>query len=172
MAKLTNKYLKEILEYSPESGVFIWKVCRGTTKAGDIAGSIKVRGYLDIKINKKLYKAHRLAWFYMYGVWPANLIDHINGNRSDNRLCNLREATHKENCRNQRMYKNNKSGVKGVNWNKTGRKWLAACAVDGKRYHLGMFEDISEAEKTIKDFREKYHGEFAKHEVTGELKNA
>lgn len=99
----------------------------------------------------------------MFGKWPTDLIDHINGVRFDNRICNLREATHVENCRNQKMYKNNSSGVKGISWNKPAKKWQVACACNGKRYHLGLFKDIHVAEQAIKEFREKYHGDFSNH---------
>src|SRR5690349_15052213 len=100
-ASLTQQYLKEILHYDPETGVFIWYTSRGHCKAGNVAGSLNL-GYILIGICNFKYQAHRLAWLYMTGEWPTFEIDHKNGVSSDNRWENLREATRIINGQNRR----------------------------------------------------------------------
>ncbi len=163
MSNLTKEYLQEVLHYAPDTGLFTWKVSKGTMMAGSAAGSPSADGYIRIKINKKFHRAHRLAWFCVHGIWPEELIDHINGVRSDNRIANLRKATRTDNNRNRKMQKNNTSGVKGVTWNKQGNKWAANCKVNGKQHHVGYFTSIAKADQAVKKFREKNHGEFANH---------
>lgn len=92
------------------------------------------------RVDVTSYKAHRLAWLYIYGEWPSDQIDHINHIRTDNRIKNLRDASSYENSKNQSIPKNNTSGVLGVGWNKLGRKWRSNISVNGKRLHLGCFD--------------------------------
>lgn len=166
MSVLTQKYLHKILHYNSNTGVFTWVQSRRGIRVGNIAGCItNGSGYVYIKINHKNYYAHRLAWFYIYGVWPAGLIDHINGVRDDNRLINLREATYSENNRNSSTPKTNTSGIKGVRWYERIKKWGAQCMVNRRTYYLGYFTDVSEAEQAVKQFREEYHREFANHGI-------
>jgi citrate synthase len=111
---LTQEYLKSILDYDLDTGIFTWKVSKANrTKVGDVAGW-SYNGYREIEINNKAYKAHRLAWLYVYGEMPKNLVDHVDGNRSNNKISNLREATYQENSENYKTPKTNKSGVKNV----------------------------------------------------------
>lgn len=113
--------LKELLHYDPETGIFTWRVSRGRlAKAGDRAGTIKELGYRGIKIRTRRYPASRLAWLYMTGRWPSNEMDHINGDRSDDRFSNLREATRFENVAN-RVFKPNTLGIRGVRLHSCGR---------------------------------------------------
>lgn len=165
---LTQERLKHLLHYNPDNGVFIWRnkpASRSNRiKAGDIAGCIKTdSGYVVINIDGKSYRAHRLAWFYVYGVWPKQKIDHINNIKSDNRILNLREASNSENGWNIGAPATNTSGVKGVCWDKQTRKWRAQCWVSGKHYVLGRFASIDEAAMVVARFREKHHGEFCNH---------
>jgi hypothetical protein len=112
---ITQKQLKELLSYDSNTGVFTWiKKTSNRAPVGNVAGYLNHDGYVYIKINNKIYSAHRLAWLFTNKAYPENMIDHINGNRSDNRICNLREATRVENAYNQKKQKNNTSGVKGV----------------------------------------------------------
>lgn len=142
---MNQSELKQILEYNPDSGEFFWKIQPATwipigTKAGYSRGS-----YVQIRINKKLYYAHRLAVLYMTGNDPDDHIDHINGIRSDNRWCNLREATATENQRNTAISKNNSSGVVGVCWDKRKQKWLARIYANSKPQFIGYFTQLSDA---------------------------
>ena len=141
---LAQKEIKEILDYNPDTGEFRWLISPSTNVSiGDIAGCNK-RGYISIRRNRKTYYAHRLAWVIMTGEWPEHQIDHINHNPSDNRWCNLREATNQENHKNQSLRKDSKSGVCGVIWRKKTQKWSAQIKIH-KQIHLGVFTDKFEA---------------------------
>lgn len=114
---LTQAELKLHLHYCPESGIFTRLQSKTRVELiGMPTGAIDKLGYVIIYITGKVYKAHRLAWIYIHGAHPENLIDHINGNRSDNRISNLRQATTSQNLYNKRMYSTNSSQVKGVHW--------------------------------------------------------
>jgi hypothetical protein len=165
---ISQERLKEILSYDPETGLFTWiKVRSRTVKNGSIAGCIGHDGYIDIKIDGKTYRAHRLAWFYMHGTWPDDKLDHKNGIRNDNRFENLREASHWQNSCNQKMRRNNTSGVKGVHWVKLENVWRAKITVKGKTHIVGNFENFDDAKQAIFEAREKMHGEFANYGVHG-----
>ena len=101
------------------------------------------RGYISIRLFKKGYLAHRLAWAMHYGVWPTQMIDHISGDRADNRIVNLRQITQSENNRNRRKSTKNTSGYVGVY--KRGAKWLARISVDNKKLHLGIYDTVEQA---------------------------
>src|SRR5687768_770720 len=113
---LTAEKLRELMDYNPDTGVFLYRKRRGRRSAGLEAGSI-VKGYRLISLGKQ-YSAHRLAWLYVYGEWPAGDLDHINCVRDDNRIANLREATDSQNNANRTLAPKNSSGFKGVCWNK------------------------------------------------------
>lgn len=143
---LTQERLKEVLDYNPETGVFVRKVYSSwKAKAGDIAGYIQHNGYNSINVDAKPYLAHRLAWLYIYGYFPENTVDHINRNRGDNRIINLREASYQCQMRNRSGLKNNTSGIEGVSWSNWARKWIAAIKVNRKIHALGSFTDKLEA---------------------------
>ena len=143
---LTAEKLRELLTYCLESGIFRRRVSAGRARAGDIAGRVNpTKGYLRICINGKDYAAHRLAWLYVYGVWPSAEIDHINRVKTDNRIDNLTEATRTENNRNKGKSKNNTSGHVGVSWDKTKQKWYAYIQHDSKRIHLGYYDVLEDA---------------------------
>jgi len=132
MNNLTAEKLKELLNYDPETGLFIRVVfiCNRARK-GDIAGSIDKRaGYRCIVINGKRYQAHRLAWLYVHGRWPESQLDHINRNAGDNRITNLREVSNQENHHNLKLHVRNTSGHSGVYWNKKNKKWVAYITVN------------------------------------------
>lgn len=146
MSELTQAILKSLLTYDPETGVFTYALPRPKVKVGGVAGHLhKGHGYIQMKVQGRLYLAHRLAWLYVYGEWPENQLDHINRNRADNRLSNLRPATNAENCQNRPVQKNATSGVAGVTWNKTLGKWHARISVNNRRQHVGWFRTRQEA---------------------------
>ncbi len=157
---LTQKYLKEILEYNSDTGNFI-RLVRKSSNAmpGNIAGSyLRTAGktYIEMRIDGKRCLAHRLAFLYMTGVLPKNEVDHINGDGSDNRWINLRLVTHTENQRNKRLVENNTSGHVGVSWNKRENKWRSYITVNMKQLHLGYFYDIKNAIEVRKDAEKQY----------------
>ncbi len=111
----TYERVKEILSYDPATGLFKWiKTLSNRAQAGNVAGCYRKDGYLVIRFDGKLYLGHRLAWLLVTGNWPKQEIDHKDGNPSNNKWGNLREATHSENITNQAAHKNNKLGLKGV----------------------------------------------------------
>lgn len=145
---ITQAELKEYLSYNADTGDFYWlKKPRRSTAIGGVAGGVH-RGYWAIGLFGKSYPAHRLAWLYTYGEFPPHMIDHINRNKLDNRMCNLRPATRAENCRNTHLYSNNTSGHRGVMKRilTTGRvRWVAAIRRNGKLKILGSFDTPEEA---------------------------
>ena len=143
---LTQKRLKELLDYDPETGEFKWKIARQRVKIGTIAGSLDTRGYRQITVDSIRYYTHRLVWLYVNGKWPPNDMNHINGVKDDNRLANLREATRSETMQNQRCVRiSNKSGFLGVSWHKRRECWMACIGINGKRQKLGCFDNAEEA---------------------------
>lgn len=143
---LTQDRLKELLSYDPETGVFTHKTYRGgRIKAGERAGALMNKGYVHIKVDGKKYLAHRLVWLYVSGQFPTDEVDHINGDRADNRLVNLRAVTKKQNCENRKQQINNKSGHRGVHWHKASGKWQAMIRHQGELIPLGLFNDVIDA---------------------------
>ena len=162
MDKITQAELKELLNYNPETGAFTWlKTLSNRGKIGSLAGSFDKDGYINIGINSKTYKSHRLAWLYMTGNWPKNEIDHVNGGPSDNRFSNLREATRSENSMNTRMSSSNSSGYKGVWWAKRVGKWESQIKCNKNKKHLGYFDDKEDAYKAYCLAAKEDHKEFA-----------
>lgn len=156
---LTQARLKELLNYDPQTGVFVWVSSNlSGTKKGDTAGAVD-HGYRTIQVDGKLIKAHRLAWLYVYGVFPKGKLDHRNRIRSDNRIDNLREATHAENMRNAGKRANNTSGYKGVSRRENGR-WVAQCSFSNKKIHIGVFDSPQEAHEAYCAFTAPLHQEF------------
>ena len=157
--ELTAEYLRSILHYDQETGIFTRKVSTSNrVKVGDVAGSPDGHGYLQITVQSRPYQAHRLAWLYMNGEWPKLNIDHINRNPSDNRLVNLRDVTQKQNQQNASKSSSNTSGHTGVYWNKQRSKWVAHIKHNYKRIYLGYFTDIEDAITARKAGELKYWG--------------
>lgn len=131
------------ISYDPETGIFRWTVSEPGVSAGKVAGSLTKYGYWVVKLERKQYRAHRLAWFIAHGVWPIGEVDHINGDRLDNRLANLRIVDRAGNSQNQlRAHRDNRScGLLGVTWNKQHGKWQAKLQARKKRHHVGYFSD-------------------------------
>jgi hypothetical protein len=144
----------ELLSYDPLTGIFTWKIAPGGRQdlSGKVAGCLRQGRYSVIYIDGKEYKAHRLAWLLYTGSWPKAQIDHINRIRHDNRIENLREATKSENQINSAMYRNNKSGYRGVCFHKATGKWQAEVKRNKKPNYLGVFETAEEAYKQVQNY--------------------
>lgn len=134
------------------------------TKTTNPVGRMHNKGYWRITHANKCYLAHRLAWFFCYGVWPKE-IDHIDNNKLNNSIGNLREVTHQLNQLNMPLRSNNTSGVKGVNWDKQRKRWRSRVIINGKYFTAGYFKEIKDAEVAIRALRERVHGEFTNHGV-------
>lgn len=159
----TKDDVAALLRYDPETGIFTRiKSNSNAHKAGAHAGSVRPgSGYVYIKIGPKPYPAHRLAFLLMTGRWPENEVDHINGDRTDNRWINLRQATRNQNMRNKATYKTNTSGTPGVHFHTRTGRWQARIQVDGKRIALGSFDTQEEAVQERRRAEAAIHKEFA-----------
>lgn len=155
---LTQEYLQELFSY--KDGELFWKKARKGINIGDKTGGNK-KHYKSLVIDGKRYYVHRLIFMYHYGYFPAE-IDHIDGNKFNNKIENLRACTRQENAYNTKLRFDNKSKIKGVSWNKALKKWLLQISVNKKRLYLGYFDDLKEAELKAIDFRKKQHQGFAK----------
>ena len=132
-----------LLRYEPETGIIRWKMSRGGIFAGSVAGAMN-QGYIQISINSVLYRAHRLAWLLSTGIIPDRDIDHIDGDRANNRWGNLRLATRAENMQNQRRARSNsRIGLLGVSANKS--RWMARIKYNGETLHIGTFDTPEQA---------------------------
>lgn len=148
MNTLNKKILDELLTYCPETGNLYWKKSKKNTviKAGDVAGRIDKNGYRRLCIDYVRIDCHRAIWIMVYGSIPEGMvIDHIDHDRSNNRLDNLRLTTVKGNGRNLKMNIKNKSGVTGVRWEESRNKWVSYIRVDGKTKFLGRFDLLEDA---------------------------
>jgi hypothetical protein len=163
----TAEHIRSLLDYDPETGDFTWKYRSGDDSritnwnrrwAGKRSYNMDRKGYLKIVLKPRQYKAHRLAWLYVYGEWPKGEIDHIDGNRANNAIANLRVATARQNQSNKTM-KTAQSGFRGVT--KHFNKWRAMIRVDGKTTHLGLFDTPEAASAAYKAAAAANFGEFA-----------
>jgi len=157
---ITKEYLNELFEY--RDGELYWKIPTKGHSVGMLAGSVNKLKYRAIKINSKLYKAHRLIYLMFNGELPK-MIDHIDNNPSNNRIENLRPANTSLNRQNAKINKNNTSGVKGVSWDSQAGRWKARIWSNKKTHTIGLFNTIAEAEKVVKSARERLHMDFARH---------
>lgn len=163
--ELTQDKANELFEY--RDGALFWKhrtISRGRKlkKGGKQITTKDAEGYLKVCVNYKYYLAHRVIWLMHYGNVPE-FLDHINGNKSDNRIENLRPATKYQNSCNRKSRSDNTSGVKGVNWNKIKNRWQARIYVNKKAISLGYYKDLELAELVMMEARIKFHKEYANH---------
>lgn len=159
---LTADRLKVLVNYDAESGVFTRLVStRNATAGKQTTGTMRPDGYLVLNVDGKQYLCHRLAWLYMHGEWPLEHTDHIDGNRTNNRIANLRAASAAENGRNRtRSQAKNTSGSRGVYWSSIRRKWIAQICVDRKVINLGGFAEKEAAVAARQAAETTFHGSF------------
>jgi hypothetical protein len=163
---LIQSQLKEVLDYHPETGLFVWKVrASNRVGVGVVAGTTNKDGYIVIGYKGCRYMAHLLAYLWMEGVYLIGEVDHKDTNPSNNRWVNLRPATRTENARNTNTPKSNSSGAKGVTWHRASKKWRAFIKVNGKQIHLGLFSSFDEAVAKRAKATVELHGEFSNYEV-------
>jgi hypothetical protein len=155
---ITQDQVKDLFEY--RDGKLYGKIYVGARKLGNAAGSLNSKGYLNTKINGKLYLNHRII-FLMFNGYLPQYIDHIDNNRLNNRVENLRPATLSQNSCNTKIAKNNTSGVKGVFWQK--KKWRVELTVKGKKKRFGCYDSLELAELVATEARNKYHQNYARH---------
>jgi hypothetical protein len=182
MAELSYAQVSALLKYDSETGKLFWKerpldmfsesFPGGAHKnakrwnerfANKEAFSLDGSGYVHVGIFGRLYRAHRICWLLHHGEWPTDQVDHINGNKSDNRIANLRDVSYAENQRNQKRREDNSSGVIGVCWHKRKKKWVATIQVGGRQKYIGHFDSVDLAA----DARAAASREFGYHENHG-----
>lgn len=161
--EITYEYLRSILRYDPETGLFTWLVANtNSIKVGDIAGCVhKKNGYRLIWVGGKLRKASRLAFVYMTGHWPLGIAEHENRNKSDDRWMNLRDADQSQNCANIIQHRDNKTRLKGVTFHPGTGKYRSEICVRRKKRHLGLFQTPEEAHAAYCAAALEANGEFA-----------
>lgn len=152
--------LKSLLSYEPDTGVIRWIAKgKGRIKKKE-AGTLLHSGYAGICIGPKRWQSHRIAWALHYGEWPKDQIDHINGIRTDNRICNLREASNAQNGKNLGLSKANTSGHKGVCFDKQTGKWRAIIKVNFNQINIGRYADLQDAIDARIAAEQQYFGEW------------
>ena len=158
---ISQNELKTLLDYDPLTGEFTWKLDSSfTVFKGDRAGTAHNRGYWQIQINNRRYLAHRLAWLWVYGMFPKGEIDHINRNKLDNRIENLRDVNGQLNLYNTGKKNCNTTGYKGVTFIARLGKWQAQIRTNGRKIYLGTFDTPERADishRIAEYFREKYY---------------
>ena len=153
--------VRELLVYDPETGIFTWRIPRPKIRVGQRAGCLHHKGYRVMELFGKYYSEHRLAWFYIYGQWPRDQIDHINRNKADNRITNLREATQAQNQANTPARQKNKTGLKGASFNAKAKCYVAQIRLDGRSVQLGSFTSAEDAHAAYLVAAKALHKEFA-----------
>ncbi len=158
-AKLLDR-VNELLSYGTEAGLFTWKVSRSRlAKIGSVAGTHRPDGYISIGIDGRYYLAHRLAFLLTHGYFPKE-VDHINGVKTDNRACNLREATRQQNMYNRGKYLSNSSGFKGVYFDRKCGRYNAQASLNGRTVFIGSSETPELASELYNTFAAQHHSEF------------
>ena len=142
--------------FENKDGVLYWR------NSGKVAGTPHHTGYTQVRTEGGSHNAHRLIFMLHYG-WVPEVIDHIDGDRANNKIQNLRPATWSQNLQNMKLRPTNKSGVKNVCWSAKRRKWLVQLSINGRQTNLGRFDDLEFADLVATEARNKYHGAFARH---------
>lgn len=154
--------LRELFSYNPFTGEVCRKVDVPKSHSGDVVGTVNSRGSLICRVDYRILYVHRIAWALHYGCEPPEIIDHINGIPSDNRICNMRAATTQQNNWNRGVHRRNKSGIKGAHWSSLEKRWRSSVKVNGKSIHLGWFDTAEEAAAAYRIAARRYYGEFAR----------
>lgn len=167
MERISHDRLKQAMHYDPETGHFTrllspYPACIGRLVGSPVQGRDGVPAYLTVDVDGRAYKAHRLAWFYMTGEWPVDLIDHKDRDGLNNRWTNLRPADSSKNQQNNKRRADNASGFKGVYFHQECKKWRAIIKANGRRIHLGLFNSPEIAHEAYVSAAQKYFGEFAR----------
>ena len=162
MRDLTVDLLNELCTYDKETGKLYWKAARQGVTVGKEAGALDKNGYSILRINYKRYRTHRVVFLMHKGYLPV-VLDHIDGDRANNRLDNLRPASLHQNQYNRKLNNNNKTGFKGVSYNAKQKMFIAAINHQGQRISLGSYNTPEEADKVVRAAREELHGNFANH---------
>jgi hypothetical protein len=162
MQDLIELQKKLITDFEYKDGGLYWRENKCRRNMSKPAGNPH-KNYLSLNYKNHTYTVHRLIFLYHHGYLPP-ILDHIDGNPMNNRIENLRPATKNQNGYNMKIRSNNTTGYKGVYWRNREQRYLAACSVEGKKIELGYFKILEDAVKAVKEFREKHHGEFARHE--------
>ena len=153
-SNLTQERLQQLYTYDPDTGLLMSRRHNRTV-------GYNHNGYLVVELEKKHIRIHRIVWMIVHDRWPNPMLDHINGNRKDNRLCNLREVTSKQNLENRgaSITKSGlpRSGYKGVHWNRFTKKWVASIGHDKKVIYLGSFTDPQKAFFAYRQVAQKLH---------------
>jgi hypothetical protein len=159
---LTAETIRTSVSYDPETGLFtrVWR--KRSTGQRKIMGWADKLGYIHIRVNNRLHLAHRMAWLWVYGEWPASNLDHINGNPSDNRICNLRLCNQSQNIGNSKIQRVNSSIRKGVSWDKNRKLFRSYITVNKKAIHVGRFSSQEEAIAARIAAERFYFGEFCR----------
>ena len=173
-ACISQSDLKKMLWYDPETGAFRWRheSRNGAIKPWDVAGTMEKQGYIKIQYAQKGYLAHRLAWLYVYGYTPELTVDHINGIRDDNRICNLRLATVKQNSENRKLNKNNSTGHCGVYYSSKDKKYVARIMHNKKQIEVGYFDSLEKAAKAVQEKRKELHSHYVGRDIAQPLDEA
>ena len=143
--ELSHEFLVSVLDYEKDTGIFYWTGKQPGTKKGKFAGTFSSDGYIQIQLKGKIYRSHRLAWFYVYKEWPKGVIDHIDRDTLNCSIYNLRDTDQEVNQRNRKLNYNNATGYKGVSLNKKTGKYEAYIKVQGIKKYLGLFTTVEEA---------------------------
>lgn len=139
-------WIFDFLKYNKNTGIFIWKKTFSDKKIiNKKAGCDNGIGYIKITIGRKRFYAHRLAWYFVHKKWPKGTIDHINGNRSDNRIKNLRDVSHRQNCLNAKVHRNGR--LAGASYHASKQIWTSSYYEKGKKIFIGRFKTEKEAHK-------------------------
>ena len=157
---ISSEKANELFEY--RDGNLYWKTPTTKRNVGDLAGFVRSDGYKALFFNKKIYAYHRIIFLMHHGFLPQ-FIDHIDGNKLNNRIENLRQATKSQNCQNSKKPITNKSGSKNVYWHKLAKKWCVELLNNGKKKYIGLFEDLELADLVAHEARSKFNGNFANH---------